>query len=108
MNHHRQPRRIAAPTKMAESKTRDEYPKTPEPIVLDMYQPPQYRRQHDGSNRTEERLRPAAKHETTEHELLHDWHRNATGDQEDQKSIGLPGACEWPKRHILFADDGYS
>ena len=105
MNHHRQPRRIAAPTKMAENKTRDENPKTPEPIVLGMRHPPQDRRQHDRSDRTKERLRPAAKHETTEHELLHHWRCDTAANHEEQKPAGLPGARIRVRRNLLRADD---
>jgi hypothetical protein len=53
---------------------------------------PQYRRQNDGADWTKEGLRPAAKYEATEHELLHERHRNTAADQEDEKSAGLRGA----------------
>src|ERR1700675_4735593 len=100
MNHHRQPRRIAAPSKMAESKTRDEDPKTPKPIVLGMGHRPQYRRHHDGADWTKEGLRPAAKHEAADDELLHDRPRNTAADQEDQNA-GSFGACVWIRRNLL-------
>src|SRR6202158_3092706 len=92
---------------MPESKTRDEDPKTPEPIVLGMDHRPRYRRHHDVSNRTEERLRPAAKHETADDELLHDRRRNTAADQEDQKSPGPLGAYVWIRRNLLRAADRY-
>src|ERR1700681_1318096 len=107
MNHHRQPRRIAAPAKITESKTRDENPKAPEPIVLGMNHPPQYRRQHNGSDRTKERLRPATKHEAAEDKLLHNWHRNAAADQQDQKSVGVLAAYIRVRRSLSRADKRY-
>src|ERR1700686_5864319 len=97
MNHHRQPSRVAAPAKMAENQTRDKYPKTPEPIVLDMDHRPHYRRQQDGSDGTQEGLRPATKHEAADDELLHDRHSNTARNQEHQQSAGLLGA------HIRFS-----
>src|SRR6266404_4259432 len=105
MDHHRQPRRIAARPKMAESKTRDEDPKTPEPIVLGMDHRPQYRRHHDGADWTKKRLRPPAKHETAEDELLHDRRRNTAADQEDQQSAGPLGAYIRVTRNPLRAGD---
>src|ERR1700730_156902 len=107
MNHHRQPSRIAAPSKMAESKTGDEDPKTPEPIVLGMDHRPQYRRHHDRADWAKERLRPPAKHEATDDEFLHDRRRNAAADQEDQQSTGLLGAYIRISQSHIRADEGY-
>src|SRR5580700_11255585 len=95
MNYDRQPRRIAAPSKMAESKTCDEDTETPEPIVLGMDHRPQYRRHHDGADWAKEGLRPAAKHEATDDELLHDRRRNIGTNQEDQKRAGSFGVYVW-------------